>query len=213
MNYDRDKLVRLLGGTYLGESLGNLSALYDQIEDETSAFCDAYHIHCGEGCGTCCEHFMPDITSLEARMVAAYLLLIRKDLPLIDQLEKSIGSDHCPLFDPDNPHHCTVYGARPLICRLFGACASTTKEGVAEFRHCKYNDAMTMPVHLVFHEDVPVMSAYGVQLRALDGGDGEVGDLSVAVTDALSIVKLLWNLAGRAGEEDDDDSTPSPMAS
>ena len=87
---------------------------------------------------------MPDITSLEARMVAAYLLLIRKDLPLIDQLEKSIGSDHCPLFDPDNPHHCTVYGARPLICRLFGACASTTKEGVAEFRHCKYNDAMTM---------------------------------------------------------------------
>ena len=211
MNYERDKVVRLLGGTYLGESLAGLSALYDQIEDETNAFCTKYGIRCGEGCGTCCEHFMPDITGLEARMVAAYLLLIRNDLPLIDTLEHSLGSDHCPLFDPENPHHCKVYAARPLICRLFGACASLSKDGVAEFRHCKYNAVKTMPEHLVFFESVPVMSAYGIQLRALDGGEGVVEDLSEAVTEALSIVRLLWSLIGRT--MDDDDSTPSPMAS
>lgn len=213
MNYERDKIVRLLGGTFLGESLAHLSDLYDRVEDETLAFCDAYAIHCGQGCGTCCEHFMPDITSLEARMVAAYLLLVRRDLSLIDRLENGIGSDHCPLFDPQNPHHCTVYPARPLVCRLFGASASLNKDGVAEFRHCKYNDVKTMPEHLVFSQPVPVMGEYGVQLRALDGGDGEVEDLSVAVTEALSIVRLLWSLAGIRLDDDDDDSTPSPMAS
>ncbi|MFA6890728.1 MAG: YkgJ family cysteine cluster protein, partial [Sphaerochaetaceae bacterium] len=112
---------------------------------------------------------------------------------------------------PENPHHCKVYAARPLICRLFGACASLSKDGVAEFRHCKYNAVKTMPGHLVFFESVPVMSTYGIQLRALDGGEGVVEDLSEAVTEALSIVRLLWSLVGHT--MDDDDSTPSPMAS
>jgi Fe-S-cluster containining protein len=213
MNYERDRIIRMLEGTFIGESLEALSSLYDDVEDETESFCNTYSIHCGEGCGTCCEHFMPDITPLEARMVASYILLVRHDLALVDRVMHSEGMDHCPLYDKEHPFHCTVYPARPLICRLFAQCASANKEGKAEFRRCRYNTEETMPEHLSFLEKVPVMGDYGIRLRCLDGGDEEVDDLSIAVEKALPAIQIVWALAGTALGDDDDDSNPTPVAS
>ena len=218
MNAERDRIIRALGDSFLARNLAELSALYDQIEEETAAFCNEHHVHCAFGCGTCCEHFVPDITPSEARMVAAYLLLVSKNLSLIDRVQQPV-SGHCPLYDPATPYHCQVYSARPLICRLFAQCASRAKTGEALFRRCKFNDQETMPQSLSFPADsgVKTMDDYGMQLRSLSGGEGDdVEDLNVAVTEALSAVQMIASYTGALGSDDghdNDDSTPSPKAS
>ncbi|MFA7119469.1 MAG: YkgJ family cysteine cluster protein [Sphaerochaetaceae bacterium] len=212
MNSERDEICHCLGSTFIGESLKQLSQLYDQIEEETSAFCEKYQIHCQDGCGTCCEHFMPDITVLEARMVAAYLVLVKKDLLLIDKVQNS-DQPFCPLYEGNNPHHCTVYAARPLVCRLFGACASRNKNGIAEFRRCRFNEGETMPEHLIFSPEVRGMDDYGIQLRSLETGTDQVADLDEAVSNSLGEVRMICSFIDNDDNNDDDTLTPNPLAS
>lgn len=216
MNAERELMIRALGDSFLARNLAELSALYDQIEEETAVFCDANNVHCAFGCGTCCEHFLPDITTSEARMVAAYLLLVSKNLNLIDKVQQ-VGLDHCPLYDPSTPYHCQVYPARPLICRLFAQCASRAKTGEAIFHRCKFNKEGTMPKELSFPvgSGVKTMDDYGMRLRALSSGEGEeTEDLNVAVSDAMGAVQMVASYTGAfASDDDDDDSTPSPKAS
>ncbi|MDD3928969.1 MAG: YkgJ family cysteine cluster protein [Sphaerochaeta sp.] len=200
-------------GTYAGDAMRTLSELYTQIELETSSFCKQHEIACAEGCGTCCEHFMPDITTAEARLVAAYLLFVKRDRALMDRVLEFAGntSGPCPLYRFDSPYHCSVYAARPLICRLFGACASQDKEGNALFRRCRFNKEETMPLLLKFTEDVPVMQDYSYALRSLDDGEGVVGYLPEKVASMMDQLQFL----ARMLEFDDSnpDDTPNPLAS
>jgi hypothetical protein len=156
---------------------------------------------------------MPDITVSEARLVAAYLLLFKKDTTRIEAVNNAQGntSGPCPLYDPDSPHHCTVYQARPLICRLFGACASQGKDGRAVFRRCKYNGEQTMPLSLTFDEDVPVMQDYSYALRSLDDGNGKVGYLSEMVSSLVEQLRFLSSMLSL--DDTNPDDTPTPLAS
>ncbi len=211
MQMEREQIIQKLGDSFLGRSLSRLSLLYDRIEQETEAFCQEYGVHCAFGCGTCCEHFMPDITPLEARMVAAYLLLVSKDASLREKLSDS-HLDHCPLYDPSTPYHCQVYAARPLICRLFAQCASRAKNGDAHFHRCKFNKEKTMPEALVFPFSLHVrtMDEYGIELRSLSGGEeGAVEDLDEATRKALDLVGMVVSYLGDSG---DGGFTPSPKA-
>ncbi|MDX9983013.1 YkgJ family cysteine cluster protein [Sphaerochaeta sp.] len=207
------QLCSAFGGTYAGQSMTDLFSLYTEIEQKTASFCREHAIACAQGCGTCCEHFMPDITASEARLVAAYLLFIKKDEALIEKVQQSIGNQKgpCPLYRFDSPFHCSVYAARPLICRLFGACAYQDKNGSAVFRRCKYNEEKTMPEHIVFESDVPVMQDYSYALRSLDGQEGEVGFLPEKVASMLDQLQFL---AGMLDLDDSNpDDTPNPLAS
>ncbi len=212
MDSERDRIVGLFGTTHLGESLAELSRIYDQVEEESSSFCRSYNIHCTSGCGSCCEHFMPDVTPLEARMIAAYLLLKPGNLPLISRVQE--GHDHCPLYDENNPYHCQVYSVRPLICRLFGQCASRMKDGSAVFHRCRFEGGRKMPEKLEFSEDsdIRTMDVYGIMVRSLDSGSGdEVSDLDDALISALSEVSMIASYLGlSSGSDDGDDSTPTP---
>lgn len=207
------ELCSAFDGTYAGQAMTELFSLYKEIEGKTSAFCLSYNIACGPGCGTCCEHFMPDITECEARLVAAYVLFILKDRGLMQKVIDSVTQQKgpCPLYRFDSPYHCSVYEARPLICRLFGACAYQDKNGNAVFRRCRYNEEQTMPGLLVFEQDVPVMQDYSYALRALDDREGEVGflaDMVAAMFDQLQF------LSGMLGFDDSNpDDTPNPIAS
>ncbi|HKL59038.1 MAG TPA: YkgJ family cysteine cluster protein [Sphaerochaeta sp.] len=202
-------------GTFAGEGMASLATLYDQIEMETSRFCFEHSIACGPGCGTCCEHFMPDITALEARLVAAYLLLIKKDTALIYKLvdAKSATSGPCPLYQSDSPYHCSVYPARPLICRLFGVCANGDKSGNGVFRRCRYNGEETMPRHLTFGPEVPVMQDYAYALRALDSSAAEVALLPKAVLGQLEQLSFLSAMLTGQHDDSNPDDTPNPQAS
>ncbi|MXI85758.1 YkgJ family cysteine cluster protein [Sphaerochaeta halotolerans] len=208
-----EELIRAFEGTYVGQNMADLVELYSTIEKQTNNFCSNYSIACGSGCGTCCEHFMPDITVSEARLVAAYLLLFKKDTTRIEAVNNAQGntSGPCPLYDPDSSHHCTVYQARPLICRLFGACASQGKDGRAVFRRCKYNGEQTMPLSLTFDEDVPVMQDYSYALRSLDDGNGKVGYLSEMVSSLVEQLRFLSSMLSL--DDTNPDDTPTPLAS
>ncbi|MBR1919780.1 MAG: YkgJ family cysteine cluster protein [Spirochaetales bacterium] len=213
MNSERERIVEMFGDTYMGRSLAELSSLYDQVEEENSSFCSEYGIHCTGGCGSCCEHFMPDITPLEARMIASYILLMTKDFSLVDKVQQ-IGLGHCPLYDRENPYHCQVYSVRPLVCRLFGQCASRAKDGSKVFIRCRFEGGKAMPEKLLFTPESPVrtMDEYGIKLQALNSGSGEdVQDLDVAVTNSLGEVAMVASYLGlKRNSSDDDDSTPTP---
>lgn len=206
-------LCSAFDGTYAGDAMRTLSELYNQIEHETSLFCKQYAIACAEGCGTCCEHFMPDITTAEARLVAAYLLFVKRDKALMDRVLEFAGNTNgpCPLYRFDSPYHCSVYPARPLICRLFGACANQDKEGNAIFRRCRFNKEETMPLLLKFADDVPVMQDYSYALRSLDDGEGVVGYLPEKVASMMDQLQFLARMLDF--DDSNPDDTPNPLAS
>ncbi len=206
------QLIKAFDSTYVGQNMADLVALYATIEEQTSVFCSKYQIACGNGCGTCCEHFMPDITASEARLVAAYLLFVKQDQKLIEDLLLARGNHEgpCPLYLFDSPFHCSVYAARPLICRLFGACASTGKDDKAVFRRCRYNVEKTMPEKLIFEEDVPVMQDYSYALRSLDDGNGKVDYLPEMVIPMLEQLQFLSHMLEGGDINPDDNPTPTP---
>ena len=205
MNQAIIDILTVLQQTHHHPQLERLSALYEQIEAETGRFKDEFSIHCAPGCGTCCEHFNPDITTLEASLVAAHLLVDGEKRPLIERLyREGVDEGPCPLYDKDTPHHCTVYAVRPLICRLFGASSSCDKNGRPAFRRCKYNVEETMPLTLTFDKSVPMMQHYSYALRSLD--EGNVDLFSKKVREMVEQLQFLISLIERG----DDDS---PLAS
>ncbi|MDX9914640.1 MAG: YkgJ family cysteine cluster protein [Sphaerochaeta sp.] len=208
MNHAIIEILSVLKETHHHQRLERLSSLYEQIEDETGRFKDEYSIGCGPGCGTCCEHFNPDITALEASLVAAHLLVDGEKRHLINRLyTEGVDGGPCPLYDKGSPYHCTVYAVRPLICRLFGAASSADKNGRAIFRRCKYNREETMPLSLTFDRPVPLMQHYSYALRSLD--EGRVDILSVQVRQLVEELQFLISLIEGSAFNDDD----SPLAS
>jgi len=209
------EICTAFSGTYAGEGMAALAELYDQIERETARFCFEHSIACGPGCGTCCEHFMPDITALEARLVAAYLLLVKKDAALTSKIvdAKNANSGPCPLYRFDSPYHCSVYPARPLVCRLFGVCANGDKDGNGVFRRCRYNEEETMPLKLNFGPEVPVMQDYAYALRALDSSATSVALLPKAILEQLEQLSFLVSMLSTQEDNSNPDDTPNPLAS
>jgi Fe-S-cluster containining protein len=160
----------------------SLAKLYDQIEEKTSRFCFEHAIACGPGCGMCCEHFMPDITALEARLVAAYLLLVKKDTALIHKMvdAKKSTTGPCLLYQFDSPYHCSIYPA--------------------------------MPLHLKFGPEVPVMQDYAYALRALDSSATEVALLPKAILEQLEQLSFLTAMLSSQDDNSNPDDTPNPQA-
>ena len=140
MNKNKDKILDKLRNTSIYEEFIKLNDIYNDLEKKQEIFCNTFDVHCQKWCGTCCEHFIPDIYQVEARYLALGLILEGKAEEARERIEKwKKDSGYCPLYDFDSDYHCTVYKYRPLICRLFGATASKDKEGRPCFRKCKYN--------------------------------------------------------------------------
>lgn len=209
----REKITQAFEGTVMGENLKRLSQIYDETDEECGEFCRRYNVHCTEGCGTCCENFVPDITPVEAEFVAAYILLVKNDLTLINRIQAQ-GHTFCPLYDRENPHHCQVYPVRPLVCRLFGQCPSRMKDGSADFRRCRFEGGKNMTSYLHFDSpDVKTMDDYGIRVHEISS---DVSNLDEAVARALGTVFLTSSYLGILGVHLDDDTpnpTPSPQAS
>ena len=105
----------------------------------------------------------------------------------------------CPLYGIDNKeHHCTVYPYRPLICRLFGAAASKSKDGHPVFRNCKWNDnpGLEIPSHVLeeHKEYLVVMSDYGMRLEEEEINDTDTSMIYDALLRAVNKVDLILEL-------------------
>ncbi len=227
------ELYDLIPDSFAAQTMSRLQEIYHDIETHTQSFRQEHGISCPEGCGACCERFVPDITPVEARLVAAYLLFVQNRTDVLQLMNdhamglhfpiSSVGGTAndpqmrgCPLYNPDSPYHCSVYEVRPLICRLFGAATSDTKDGGSAFRRCKVNPANTMPTYLSFSADdpVPVMGEYAMQVRSVDEANVEVQLLPEAVAEAFPQLQFLMYLYGLDSPPDSNpDNTPNPLAS
>ena len=127
------------------QKLNQLNGLYAKIEKQVDRLQQSSCVSCVQGCGECCKRFEPYISVLEAVPVAQYL---KNNPKKYQNYQKNNQNNReqwksCPLYDEENPNHCTIYTIRPLICRLFGFSANRTRKKEIVFSTCsKIESAM-----------------------------------------------------------------------
>ncbi len=192
--------IALLKGLHSGEIIARMDELYKKCDGKLERFVSLTGTSCPEGCGECCMHYNPFVTTAEALYVAAYMLFSEESDTLIGLLERNRagGMSGCPLYDGENPHHCRIYPARPLTCRLFGSCCYSGKDGMPAPSRCRFNENKKTVDQgwLESHgRNIPQMEFYG---RMLGQIDPEVGDetISEAVLKALDRLRFEESLLG-----------------
>ncbi len=143
-------ILQQLEGTSIYEVLINIEESYERISFEQGIWYEKTQFLCPDGCGKCCKNFEPDIFSAEALYMAAWLLENQRETALQIAEERfpfDNGSKTCPLFNPDSDYHCSIYGGRPFICRLFGASSFRSKNGEKIWRPCKFYPSEKLAEH------------------------------------------------------------------
>ena len=142
--------------------------------------------------------------------------------------ESANNADGCILFEPASAYHCTVYGGRCLICRLFGYSGDYDKEGRRRWKPCRFYpaDSLYPFEHRVYGQEeldarfsapLPVMADFMAQALALapDGG-GRMEPLREALPKALRKLMLIACMKGFDDDGDNDNGggngTPAPLS-
>ncbi len=159
----------------LEEKVAAVRQVFENLDQQISAFQAATSLHCKAGCGKCC--FKPDIeaTLLEFLPFALHLYKEGKAKEWLEKLDKS-DSSICLILNPtlSGAGLCSEYTHRGLICRLFGYSARTTKYGKKELITCQIikteqQDSFDKAVTEIDNGlEVPVMNQYYMQLHAID---------------------------------------------
>lgn len=220
-------IMRILEGTREKEVIDSLGGIYAGIEARQEEWKKESSFSCLDGCGDCCRHFEPDLLECEALYLAAWIL--EHDFPLAQRLldgshESLNNGDGCILFNPDSPYHCTVYGGRCLICRLFGYSGDLDKDGKRRWRPCKFYPAdKLLPFeHRVYGEKelaalssvpVPVMSDFMEQALFLSPeSSGHTEVLRDALVKALKRLMFIAYMKGFGGDNGGGNDSPAPVS-
>lgn len=202
----------MLPPSLLAERLESVAYLYQRADAAVARFVDASGVSCPHGCGACCEGFVPDILPLEAAYLATFIAGTDKARAFalaatgLEARARDDGRLGCPLYADDRAYHCTVYEARPLVCRMFAFSATRDKRGAPAFSVCKKGlsvngsrSASGDALLEVFGAIPPVMADMGSELASIDP-DSSVDRKALprALTEAMSRVLFL------VGMKDDD---------
>jgi len=207
----RDETARLLA---------RLGALYGRITSaQAAAFASAANrgdpLACPEGCGSCCEGFIPDVLPVEAAFLADWLLRERPDLAeRVLAWNEDGSSPPCPFHEPDRQGgHCGVYPARPLICRLFAFSATRDRSGRDAYSLCKQMPSRRGgrswsedDIVREFGAPLPLMSDFSSEVISLvpsDSGDRRL--LTKALPSAIRRLSLRLYLARLESKDESDD--------
>ncbi len=207
-------------GSALEGLISAVASVYSRIERDQAAFLAGAAergspLTCPPGCGSCCGPFVPDVLPSEAAFAAAWIL--DRDPGLAREIAAWNGSPPpappCPfLRDMNGGQGCSIYPARFLICRLFGASGARDKEGRPAFRPCVHMSVPGYPsrgeprpaltgaaLRSAFGGEPPMMGDYGAALVALAPADsGERRSMLEALPAAIVRVGLSLSLATRA---------------
>lgn len=201
-----------LPASLLAERLESVAYLYQRADAAVARFVEVSGVSCPHGCGSCCEGFVPELLPLEAAYIATFIASTDKGRAFslaasgLEARARDDGRVGCPLYADDRDYHCTVYEARPLICRMFAFSATRDKSGKPTFSVCKkglsaksVRTASGDSLIEIFGAMPPVMSDMGSELVSIDP-DSSVDRkaLPQALTEALSRVLFL------VGMKDDD---------
>lgn len=222
-------ILAQLRGTEEYDILVEMDAVYSRIEEKQREWFEKSKFTCPQGCGKCCEHFEPDLLESEALYMAAWLLCNQPEVAKnvaegkFNGLDDGTAIGHCPFFREDIsgtnlPGHCTIYGGRASICRLFGAAGFRDKYGNEVWKPCKFYPAEelaainTLSGEPILHrqytaEEVknlfgvlpPVMSDMMEQEETFTPDD----DSSTLIHDILPkyIQRLMWIVDLNAGKD------------
>ncbi len=218
------KILGKLKGTRVEEILLEMDAAYGRISNEQSAWYSGSGFTCPEGCGECCRNFEPDILECEATYMAAWLL---ENQPEVAQKVAEGEFPYprqggCQFWKEDDPYHCSIYGGRSFICRLFGACSNHDKAGQLVFKPCKfypeeklqeYKTPLThrqysqQEVEKIFGTLPPAMENLMEEALSFDPDNHE----TMLIREILPQIvrRIQWLLMMNNGNDDD---TPEPLA-
>jgi uncharacterized protein len=217
-----------LRGTCEYDVLRALDDIYNSIEKYETVWKSASNVSCTSGCGTCCVAFEPDVLDGEALYLALWLIenepaAARAIRDGTYPMERSDNASGCFLYDPENPYHCTVYGGRCLICRLFGYTGDHGKDGSIRWKPCRFLSDEVLKAHdpplahrqyeadelaMIFNALPPAMSDITGQAVSLSPGtSGKTRPLREILPDAIKRMQFILMYTA-LNPEDPDNSTP-----
>lgn len=188
-------------GTQASSIIEGLDTIYAEIQVAQTAWKEASSFPCPDGCGVCCVHFEPDVLESEALYLASWMISnqsARSDAILEHRFvsPRPDPENGCFLFDPASPFHCTVYGGRCLICRLFGHSGDHDKNGRPRWKPCKelgYDHQYNEPELLEkFGQTPPMMADITARVLALmPDRIQHRRPLREALPDAIAKIRML----------------------
>jgi len=185
------------------EKVKAVEEVFNELENEVSAFRQATKLHCIAGCGACCKK--PDIeaTPLEFLPFAYHLYLKGEAEHVLEKLNNNPGNT-CIIFKsfPEqniNAGTCTEYRHRGLTCRLFGFSARIDKYGKPELSTCKtIKETQAEDYHKTVKlvgegMSIPLMRDYYFRLRSVDANLTEkFFPVNLAIKQAIEYVLMYY---------------------
>lgn len=132
------------------EIFEKVNALYGNLSSQQKDWYEATEFTCPDGCGCCCHNFEPDLFESEAIFMAKWLVENQREtaMQIAEGTYKSgYTGKTCIFYAENTDFHCSIYGGRPFICRLFGASAAKDKTGQTVWRPCKFYPAPALQAH------------------------------------------------------------------
>jgi len=225
------KFYERLRGLREFDILVGLDRVYQKIERRQRAWKQKMGSLCPEGCGKCCIPFEPHVFDCEALYMAMYLIAYEPAAAKAIRdgfypLQRDDNPSGCFLFDAQNEYHCTVYGGRSLICRMFGYCGDRGKDGSVRWKPCRHLSRELLSAHEppLEHREYgakellsiikalpPSMNDFMEEVLSLDPGNASnTRPLREALPEALRRLQFLLAYAKVASNDDGggDDNTP-----
>lgn len=133
-------VLEKLEGTLLHDYLVEIENNYEKIASGQREWYDLTKFLCPDGCGICCIDFEPDLIEIEALYMAAWIIENQPEIAerIADNQFPFDNGKTCPLYNPESKYHCSIYGGRAFICRLFGASSFYSKSQEKVWRPCKH---------------------------------------------------------------------------
>ena len=189
-------LEKLRQDTAIGKEIEDMEAFYKALDSDLDIFDRKMGICCNCESGACCKHYVPYLTPLEAQYLAFIIIKDGKEEEVLSRLSSSDDkSGICPLYNKEGSFHCSLYGGRGLLCRLFGAACFVNKEGDGIFHPCKWNkNQRTLGKEELGNHAIPIMGDYGRALSTIEGNEQETESIYIALPKAISKIKMILSL-------------------
>ncbi len=144
------QVLEKLEGTSVYDLLVEIEQAYERISTEQGKWYEESHFTCPSGCGSCCKGFEPEIVEGGALYMAAWLIEHQRDVAAAvaqGEFPYDYNDGTCLFFDEKSPYHCTIYGGRAFICRLFGGSGYSSRTGDKVWRPCKFYPDNLLAAH------------------------------------------------------------------
>lgn len=152
-----DEILYKLEGTKEHDIIFGIKNIYEKLETLQTEWYESTKFTCPSGCGTCCHNFEPELFESEALYLAAWLLqnCSKKANDIANDKFVFNFDKTCILFEENTPYHCTCYGGRAFICRLFGGSCFKGKDGKPRWKPCKFypNDMLLARNPSIYHKE------------------------------------------------------------